>query len=136
MNTEFLFLDDVRVPMDAYEYTGQNMFLETEWKIVRNYQEFVKYIETNGVPFFISFDHDLAYEHYTPEEYHTDYDASKKYQDSQNYTEKTGYDCAKWLAYHCLDNEIPMPNYYCHSMNPVGKDNIISIFETFKKIKH
>jgi hypothetical protein len=41
-----------------------------------------------------------------------------------NFKEKTGYDCAKWLCNYCIDNGIPLPEYYVHSMNPVGRENI------------
>ncbi len=128
-----LFLDDIRMPIDASGYTKESMFETESWEIVRNFQEFVDFINKNGLPDFISFDHDLADEHYTPEEYWHDYEVSKAYQESQNYKEKTGYDCAKWLIEYCMDNNKSLPGFYCHSMNPVGKDNIISILEQFSK---
>ena len=51
--------------------------------------------------------------------------------------EKTGYDCAKWLVEYCLDNDLSLPKYQVHSMNPVGKKNILdylSNFNIFKKL--
>lgn len=121
---KYLFLDDIRKPQDAYVYTKQPMFIEQQWDVVRNYNEFVNYIETNGLPDFISFDHDLADSHYTPEHLWDDYEKSKEWQDQQVHIEKTGYECAKWLTEYCLTNNVKCPNWYCHSMNPVGKDNI------------
>lgn len=127
----FLFLDDIRHPEDAYEYTKQMMFFTNVWHVVRNYNEFVEWIEKNGLPAFISFDHDLADSHYTPEHLWVDYNKSKEWQDAQVHTEKTGYECAKWLVDYCLNNGLKCPQYYCHSMNPVGKDKIVGLLGSF-----
>lgn len=120
-----LFLDDFRVPNDCSSYTGNKLYVDEDWIIVRNYNEFVKIIKEKGLPSKISFDHDLAPEHYTPEKYWNSYQKSKKWQESQKYVEKTGFDCAKWLIDYCMDNNIDdFPEFYIHSMNPVGADNI------------
>lgn len=115
-----LFLDDIRYPLDAYHYTEQDMFLREDWHVVRNYAQFVSRILEKGLPEMISFDHDLADEHYLE-------------QDSQEYVEKTGYDCAKWLIEYCMDHDAELPEFYCHSMNPVGKENIEGLLNNFKK---
>jgi hypothetical protein len=128
----FIFLDDIREPEHAFEYTNQKMFIEKKWIVVRNYNEFVSHIEKNGLPKFISFDHDLADSHYTPEHLWTDYAKSKEWQEKQVHQEKTGYECAKWLVDFCIDNNLKCPDYYCHSMNPVGKDNIIGLLRGFQ----
>jgi hypothetical protein len=107
-----LFLDDIRWPAEAFLYTKQKIFSEDGWDIVRNYQEFVSHIEENGVPDFVSFDHDLAPEHYV---------------DGAESIECTGYHCALWLASYCMHNSIDIPKYYIHSMNPVGKERIENI---------
>lgn len=126
-----LWLDDLRNP-----------FLNIEGKVpteegtiiwVLNYDEFTQYIEKFGLPDIISFDHDLGEEHYTPEEYWDDYEASKAYQEAQVYTEKTGFDCAKWLVDYCMDNNKELPKYYVHSANPVGADNIRGLLENYLK---
>ena len=108
-----IFLDDIRSPI--------NIGLIEEWVIVRNYDEFIKIIEKNGIPTFISFDHDLSNEHYV------------QTFDYKKFKEKTGYDCCKWLIEYCINNNQPFPEYHVHSMNPVGKENIISLIENFKK---
>jgi hypothetical protein len=131
-NDTFLFLDDIREPEHAFAYTKQEMFLNEKWQVVRNFDEFKNFIESNGLPTFISFDHDLADTHYTPEYLWDDYDKSKEWQDEQIYTEKTGYECAKWLVDYCIDNELKLPKYYCHSMNPVGKDKIVGLLKSFQ----
>lgn len=127
-----LFLDDYRVPSDAYIYTRWAPFLSKEWIIVRNYNEFVQVIDKQGLPEWVSFDHDLAENHYVPKEYWGDYEASKAYQDAQEYKEKTGYECALWLIEYCKEKGFKLPYYYCHSMNPVGKDRILSALDNFK----
>jgi hypothetical protein len=93
-----LFLDDLRFPE-----TG-------DWIIARTMDDAVWYVENKGIPHFISFDHDLAADHYIIGD-----------------GEKTGYDFAKWFANHVMDNDLKLPDsfdYYVHSMNPVGKENI------------
>ena len=131
LSAVFLFLDDIREPEHAFEYTKQEIFITKKWEVVRNFDEFINHIETNGMPFFISFDHDLADTHYTPEPLWTDYDKSKEWQDAQVHKEKTGYECAMWLVDYCIDNNLQLPNYYCHSMNPVGKDKIVGLLRSF-----
>lgn len=113
-----LFLDDCRIPSHV-KWVDLPV---CAYVLVRNYKSFVEFIKLRGVPKFISFDHDLADQHYEP---NSELDYSK-------YTEKTGYDCAKWLINYCLDNNLEFPNYCVHSFNPVGKQNIISLIENFK----
>ena len=106
-----LYLDDVRVP-------------QTEgWDIVRSYDDFVNWIEENGLPEVISFDHDLADVDYDP----------KTQRETFKYHETTGYDAAKWLCEYCWTNGLPIPNWNVHSANPVGRDNIISILTAYEK---
>jgi len=129
----YLFIDDIRIPKECYLWMNDLMFLEKDWTVVRSYNEFVAHIESNGLPKFISFDHDLADTHYTPEYLWNDYEASKAWQDSQVHTEKTGFDCALWLVNYCQDKNCQIPDFYCHSMNPVGRDKIISILSSYQK---
>ncbi len=115
-----LFLDDIRWPPDAYHYTKQDIFLREDWHIVRDYTEFASRILENGLPEMISFDHDLG-------------DKQEVKSGSQEDVEKTGYDCAKWLVEYCMDHNTELPEFYCHSMNPVGKENIENLLNNFKK---
>jgi hypothetical protein len=114
-----LFLDDFRNPKDAFTLVIPHLkiFWEDGWDIVRSYDEFVNWIEANGIPDFISFDHDLADEHYE------DVMNNPKLDYSQ-YREKTGLDCAKWLVDWCVDNKLNLPDYAVHSANPAGRRNI------------
>jgi hypothetical protein len=120
-----LYLDDLRTPTDTipgYE----------PWFVVRNYDQFVEWIKSNGMPDFISFDHDLADQHIE------DFFKQKLEQGYQNpsydeYTEKTGLDCAKWLVDYCQSNHISICGCSVHSHNPVGANNIHSLINGFKK---
>ena len=67
MKNNKLFLDDIRIPKDAINLVPSSFnkfYWENDWDIVKNYDEFVQYIEVNGVPKFVSFDHDLSDFHY------------------------------------------------------------------------
>ena len=110
-----LFLDDYRNP---------NIFLNDirSWVIVRNYKEFIDIIEKSGLPLFVSFDHDLADEHY-----------AQKTCDYSRFKEKTGYECAKWLVEYCIKTNQKLPLWQVHSMNPVGMVNIINLLTEYKK---
>lgn len=116
-----LFLDDERVPK-------QVKWIElplVNWVIVRNYDDFVHHITTHGIPLIVSFDHDLALEHYA--------DAGKQQLNYATYREKTGYDCAKFLVEYCLERNYNLPKYYVHSMNTVGKANILSLLNSYTR---
>lgn len=127
-----LFLDDKRNPVHCISYMHYRIgrknpiYLENEWVICRNYTSFVNTIESMGLPDFVSFDHDLDFEHY------------QAYMDSDDldygaFTEKTGYDCAKWLVNYCLDHKLSLPDYAIHSMNPIGSGNILSHLKSAEK---
>ena len=133
-----LFLDDVRYPRDSANYMrGQyfSLYSDENWDIVRNYNEFVEYFEKNGLPDFVSFDHDIHPSHY--EDLFSNENWEKK--DSNvtlqydSYPEKTGYDCAKWLVEYCMEKNLKFPEYLVHSQNPVGKDNIEKYILFYKK---
>jgi hypothetical protein len=122
INNNWLFLDDIRIPSEAFLYTKNPIYIK-HWDIVRTYDQFVEYITEKGMPSIISFDHDLADEHYVGL-------AEGKL---DGYTEKTGYECVKWLVDYCLDNEVECPNFLVHSMNPVGKEKIEGLLNNFKR---
>jgi len=130
---KLLWLDDYRDPFGDFAewlmFSPIGRDIEVHW--VKNYEEFTKWIYTNGLPAGICFDHDLDDQHYTPEELWTDYAKSKQYQEAQKYTEKTGYDCAKFLTDYCIDYSKELPKWYSHSANPVGRDNIDRLLINF-----
>jgi hypothetical protein len=62
-------------------------------------------------------------------------DYSERFFIPSTFTEKTGYDCARWLINHCLDLNVPIPErIIIHSMNRVGAENIKSLFDTYNKL--
>lgn len=79
------------------------------WNVVRSYEAAVEFVLNNGCPDVISFDHDLG-------------------------EGKSGYDFAKWLVEMDLDKKIEIPlhfSYVVHSANPVGRENIIGLLESY-----
>lgn len=121
-----LFLDDYRMPKDAFEYMRLPIYISVDWIVVRNYYAFITLIQNKGVPEIISFDHDLADIHYKKIVF--DY--------TNENLEKTGYHCAEWLIYYCIDNNKELPTeVLIHSMNPAGSLNIKSLFDTYIKVQ-
>lgn len=126
-----LFLDDYRLPLDCSKYMYKDIGSDnviytdsTNWVVVRNYSEFISYLQNNTLPKLISFDHDLADAHYH-ESMYKDGKVYMKYLETTS--EKTGYDCAKWLIEFCNETKQQLPQFIVHSMNPIGKGNIISL---------
>ena len=78
-----------------YENLGKQYNIDFVW--VKTYNEFVNYIKQNGIPQFISFDHDLS--------------------KTSSSSDPKGFDCAKWLVNYCKQNGIKMPMTYVHSAN-------------------
>lgn len=117
-----LFLDDERKPIDCAGYMLPRLRdvreYHNEWEIVRNYDDFIGYIEHEGLPDLISFDHDLGFS-----KSDVDYDEG----------EKSGMSCAKWLVNYCMDNNLKLPKYFVHSMNPVGYLNIKNYLDNFQE---
>ena len=133
MKNDKLFLDDVRIPKDAIGLVPDKynqFYFSNDWEIVTNYDDFVEYIELNGVPKFVSFDHDLG--DTAMDEYFRNV-ATNGTLDYDNIEEKTGLDCAKFLVEYCADENQPLPEYLVHSANPVGKRNIEGFLENAKK---
>lgn len=128
MNHYNLFLDDERRPYQAWQYMRHMSYINKEWIIVKSFDEFVILIEskfrTNEFPELISFDHDLADVHYGYLHGEIPYDT---------FAEKTGWHCAKWLTEFCMDNNLKLPNYLIHTMNPVGGENIKGLLENYQK---
>ena len=128
-----IYLDDVRTPKDD------------EWIICRNYAQFVDRVVKLGLDNIeiISLDHDLGES--AMSEYFNNVSPNYKL-DYTNITEKTGYDCAKWLVDYFYEvhpewieenrlikkgNKIPFPIVYTHSANPIGASNIMGYINNF-----
>lgn len=125
MTTWELFLDDYRHPNQVFR---DKRALDGQMRIARSSQEAKTMLESYGCPTFISFDHDLADDHYVgmPE-----YNANSK--------EETGYDFAKWLVWKDLETLgkfIPKEfAFNVHSMNPVGAANIREYLNSYFEYK-
>jgi hypothetical protein len=130
-----LWLDDLRNPFLNEENKIPGDIHEWNINWVLNYKQFVEWIQMYGLPDAISFDHDLAREHYTPEYFWDNYDESKKYQEwkSKKYKFKTGKECAEWLVEYCSKSKKILPTTYVHSANPIGADNIREVLAKVNK---
>lgn len=98
----FLFIDDIRNP---------NFESDIEIKIARNSDEAISILKEFGIPYSISFDHDLGGD-----------DTSIIYINA--------------LTDYIIDNNIKFSKefkYYVHSQNPVGAQNIISKMDSLLK---
>lgn len=107
-----LFLDDERLPQSV---TWVDLPAPVEWVIARTYTQFVQTIETQGMPSFVTFDHDLDLE------------------SGEVDAHKTGMDCARWLVELCMDTGQPLPAYQVHSYNSVGKQNILGLLDGYER---
>jgi len=115
-----VYLDDIRTPV------------ETNWVVVRNYDEFIKFVSETGLDNIevISLDHDLGDS--AMQEYYNN--VSPNYRlDYNNITEKTGYDCAKWLVEESIKTETRLPEIVVHSANPIGSANITGYINNYLK---
>lgn len=114
----YLYLDDIRIPTDP------------NWKLVKNYDEFVAHIKLNGLENYevISLDHDLG------DDAMTEYFSNVKTNytlDYKNIQEKTGMDCVKWLIDESMRTNIPLPQIYVHSANPIGSANMMGYINNY-----
>jgi hypothetical protein len=83
----------------------------SDWVIVRSFEEFTRTILEKGPPEMISFDHDLGWDPTEDKEL------------------PNGYDCAKWI----VENNILIKDFFVHSANPVGAENITRLLDNYKK---
>jgi predicted RNA binding protein YcfA (HicA-like mRNA interferase family) len=132
-----LFLDDVRDVPHAYLWDDGCSLLEKsgipvwKWDIVRSYDEFVKYIDDQGIPDVVSFDNDLfdfTDNRVTPKE------LSKQFQmiGWEEFEIKTGAHCAQYLVKACKARKVPIPRYYIHTANSAARPIIKRILENAK----
>ena len=98
-----LYLDDMRVPT----IFGVDL--------VKNYDEFVTYLQDHEMPELISFDHDLADEHYP-----SGLNIPGVVINYDKYQEKTGLACARYI----VENKLPLKYWISHSYNAQGNINI------------
>lgn len=85
-----------------------------EWMIARNWEDVMMCLRLHGMPGYVSFDHDLGDEY-------------------------TGYDIAKFLIELDMGDELKIPydfEFYVHSQNPVGRDNIQSVLDGYLRFRN
>lgn len=114
-----VFLDDIRIPEmshNSIKGLGLDYSPTKSWMIVRDYFEFVEIVNNNFNKIeLVSFDHDLAC---------VDKDG----------LEWTGKDAANYLINYCLDNLKIFPDWYVHTDNTSGRQNIISAINGYLKV--
>lgn len=113
----FLFLDDIREPGSVAWVKYPLELRMLEMVIARNYDEFVKTITERGDPACISYDHDL----------------DEVTMIGGKSTERTGYDCVKWYVGLLEARRSQHPEFFIHSMNPVGGNNIRRYIQNYHK---
>ncbi len=80
---------------------------DKSWTVVRSYHDFIHIINSSFDKIdCISFDHDLG-------------------------DTFSGFDCAQFLIKYCMDKQKIPPQTYSHSSNPVGRENIIELFNNY-----
>jgi hypothetical protein len=128
-----LFLDDMRYPHGAYlsdkdiNLIDASGVANNQWQIVRNYDSFVRYINKNGLPDTVSFDHDLHFEHIR--HYHEVTQPTDGVIEYGNLREKTGKSCAEFLLRKWQEAGMPPMRTYVHSANQYGAKNIKDVLE-------
>ena len=117
-NKIYLYLDDVRIPTEG------------EWQVVKNYYEFIAHIKLNGLENYevISLDHDLGES--AMQEYYTNTKPNFEL-DYNRINEKTGMDCARFLVAESMTTNIPLPQIYVHSANPIGSANMMGYINNY-----
>jgi len=123
---QYIYLDDVRTPTQGVGEDNQ------PWVVVRSYDEFVEKVNEIGLDNIqaISLDHDLGDS--AMKEWHNNVYHNYKL-DYDNITEKTGYDCAKWLVEQWMDDK-PVVTVMTHSANAIGSANIMGYINNYKHI--
>ncbi len=112
----YLLLDDYRYPFLIW-WVNLPEKESHKWVIARHYYEFVNIITNNGLPRFISFDHDLdrqAWPIYTSDK-----------------PCLTGLDCAQWLINYCEEHKLPFPSAAVHSTSPDGGPKIYNLLNDY-----
>lgn len=89
------------------------------WTLARTPADFIRLVSSADHIEAISFDHDLADDHY----------AIDTVSDLKCWT---GYDCAMWMIEH-FPHLIPRGQVSVHSMNPAGAARIRAAFDSYFK---
>ena len=107
MMKRLLWVDDCRNPHEANWLRHSPIAPPFEVHWAKSYDESVAYLERHW-PDAVCMDHDIG-------------------------EERTGYDVAKYMVNRCLTEGLLLPAFASQSDNPVGRENILRLFENYKK---
>lgn len=97
-------IDPLESRMDWLSYSPIGKNVNVIW--VKNYIDFIDWIQNNGLPDAICFDYDLG-------------------------ETKNGYDCAKWLIDYCKHYHLHPPLWTSQSIDLIGKTKINRLLKNF-----
>jgi len=108
-----IFLDDIRtIEMSHNQNKGLG---DIDFVIVRNYKDFIELVDDHILDIkLVSFDHDLA--------------------DFEDGVEFTGKNAADYLIDKCQEVGRKFPDWYVHSDNTSGRENIIKLILNYMKV--
>ena len=108
-----IFLDDLR-SVDMSHNPNKGLGVVTDFVIARNDEDFIKMIDENINDItLVSFDHDLAC-----------------FKDGNEFTGKTA---CEYLVHKCLETGRKFPDWYVHTDNTCGRENILGLILNYIK---
>jgi len=108
-----IFLDDIREVTMSHN-PNKGLRIVTDFVIARNDKDFIKLVDENINDItLVSFDHDLAC-----------------FNDGVEFTGKTA---CEYLIHKCLETGRKFPDWYVHSDNTAGRENIIGLILNYMK---
>lgn len=108
-----IFLDDLR-SVDMSHNQNKGLGNISDFIIIRNDEDFINFVDKNLTSIeLVSFDHDLAC--------------------FNNGVEFTGKTACDYLVNKCLDNGVKFPDWYVHTDNTNGRENIIGLILNYMK---
>lgn len=129
-----LFLDDIRDVKDGY-CQGEKMKLEDlsqiprgNWKVVRDYDQFVYSIKNHGIPMRVSFDNDLCEKHML--QYIDSYKTGIF--EWEGACPKMGIHCLNYLLDACRTSNTPLPIIFIHTANSKAREIMNTIIKEYK----
>ena len=109
MKPILIWIDDLRNPerfLPRADFETYNVV----W--CKSYNEFMDALASLDFPSVVYFDHDLG--------------------DINN----SGRDCAQLLVDYCINMGKKLPEFHCQSQNPVGRENILSLLKSYRKVEN
>ena len=108
-----IFLDDIREVTMSHN-PNKGLGVVVDFVIARDDKDFIKLVDENINDItLVSFDHDLAC-----------------WRDGNEFTGKTA---CEYLIHKCLETGRKFPDWYVHSDNTAGRENIIGLILNYMK---